>query len=55
MENTIKYMAFTIAISLAFLVGCNKFTEKIDNFNVSITDAIFEQTAVIELTDLFGN
>ncbi|AUC84989.1 hypothetical protein CW731_06670 [Polaribacter sp. ALD11] len=55
MKNTIKYLAFTITISLAFLVSCSEFTEKINNFNVGVTNAIFEQSAVIELKDYFGD
>lgn len=55
MKNTIKYLAFTIAISLAFLVGCSEFTEKIDNFNVGVSNTIFEQSAVLELQDYFGD
>lgn len=55
MKKTIKYLAFTFAISLAFLVGCSEFTDKIDDFNVGVTNAIFEQSAVLELKDYFGH
>lgn len=55
MKNTIKKLTLIVAVSLTFLVGCTEFFDKIDDFNIGVTSGIFEQTAVIELTDLFGN
>lgn len=55
MKNTIKYLTLTLVVSLTFLVSCSDFLEKIDDFNVGVTNTIFEQSAVIELQDYLGN
>lgn len=55
MKNIIKKLTLTVTISLTLLVGCSDFFDKIDDFNVGVTNAIFEQSAVIELQDYFGN
>ncbi|WP_347173846.1 hypothetical protein [Polaribacter uvawellassae] len=55
MKNIIKKITIALAVSLTLLVGCTKFFDKIEDFNVGVTNTIFEQSAVIELTDLFGN
>ena len=55
MKNTIQKLTLIVAISLTFLVGCTEFFDKIDDFNVGVTNTIFEQSAVIELQDYFGD
>ncbi|MEO9572298.1 MAG: hypothetical protein ABJH82_01425 [Polaribacter sp.] len=55
MKNTLQKLSIIVVISFTFLVGCTDFFDKIDDFNVGVTNAIFEQTAVIELQDYFGN
>lgn len=48
-----KTVIFTLAI--LGIVSCTEFLDKIEDFNIGVTNAIFEQTAVIELTEVFGN
>jgi len=55
MKKNIQYLTLAATILLTFLVGCSEFTDKIDDFNIGITNTIFEQSAVIELKDYFGN
>ncbi|MFT5213955.1 MAG: hypothetical protein ACI9WV_001679 [Patiriisocius sp.] len=55
MKNNIKYLTLIVAVSLTLLVGCTEFFDKIEDFNVGVTNTVFEQSAVIELKDYFGN
>jgi len=55
MKKNIQYLTLTVTVLLTFLVGCSEFTDKIDDFNIGITNTVFEQSAVIELKDYFGN
>ncbi|KGL64114.1 hypothetical protein [Polaribacter sp. Hel1_85] len=55
MKNTIQKLTLILVVSFTFLVGCTEFFDKIDDFNVGVTNTIFEQSAVIELQDYFGD
>ena len=55
MKNNIKYLTLIVTVSLTLLVGCTEFFDKIEDFNVGVTNTVFEQSAVIEIKDYFGN
>ena len=55
MKNNIKYLTLIVTISLTLLVGCTEFFDKIEDFNVGVSNTVFEQSAVIEIKDYFGN
>ncbi|GGG88800.1 hypothetical protein GCM10011416_01430 [Polaribacter pacificus] len=55
MKKYIHKKAVIAAVTILGVIGCTEFTEKIEDFNIGVTNAIFEQTAVIELTEVFGN
>ena len=55
MKNNIKYLTLIVTVSLTLLVGCTEFFDKIEDFNVGVTNTVFEQSAVIELKDYFGD
>lgn len=44
-----------MTLAIIAIVGCTKFVEGIDNFKIGVVTEIFEQSAVIELNDYFGN
>ncbi|GGG88811.1 hypothetical protein GCM10011416_01450 [Polaribacter pacificus] len=55
MKKYIHKKAVIAAATILGVIGCTEFTEKIEDFNIGVTNAIFEQTAVLELKDAFGN
>ncbi|MEE9407036.1 MAG: hypothetical protein V3V28_03055 [Polaribacter sp.] len=55
MKNNIKYLTLIVIVSIGFLIGCSEFKDKIDDFNIGITNTVFEQNAILELKDYFGN
>ncbi|GGG88781.1 hypothetical protein GCM10011416_01390 [Polaribacter pacificus] len=55
MKKYIHKKAVFAAVTILGIIGCTEFTEKIEDFNIGVTNAIFEQTATLELTDVHGN
>ena len=55
MKKYIHKKAIILAIAIIGVAGCTKFIDEINDFKIGITNAIFEQTAVLELKDALGN
>ena len=51
MKKKITKTAIILAFAIIGIVGCTEFTEKIDDFKIGVASTIFDQNAVIQLTD----
>ena len=55
MKKYIHKKAILLTLAIIAIVGCTKFVDGIDDFKIGVVSEIFEQSAVIELKDYFGN
>jgi hypothetical protein len=55
MKKYIHKKAVILTLAIIAIVGCTKFVDGIDDFKIGVVSEIFEQSAVIELKDYFGN
>ncbi len=55
MKKYIHKKSIILALAIIAIVGCTKFVDGIDGFKIGVVSEIFEQSAVIELKDYFGN
>ena len=55
MKNYIHKKTILLTLAIIAIVGCTKFVDGIDDFKIGVVSEIFEQSAVIELKDYFGN
>lgn len=55
MKKYIHTKTVILVFAMIGIVGCTKFFDKIDDFNIGVASTIFEQSAVIKLTDYSGD
>lgn len=55
MKKYIHKKSIILTLAIIAIVGCTKFVDGIDDFKIGVVSEIFEQSAVIELKDYFGN
>jgi len=55
MKTYIHKKSIILTLAIIAIVGCTKFVDGIDDFKIGVVSEIFEQSAVIELKDYFGN
>ncbi len=55
MKKYIHKKTIILTLAIIAIAGCTKFVDGIDDFKIGVTSEIFEQNAVIQLKDYFGD